>query len=63
MGKKTTKPGIYFLEHPRDIVKHMSLRSLELDGRGGQSAKRHVCNEHCEGKHPDSRNVNDQEAS
>lgn len=42
------------LEHPRDIVKHMSLRSLALDGQGGQRKVRHVCNDACRGKHPDS---------
>lgn len=54
MGKKVTKPGIHFLENPRDIVKHMSLRSLALDGRGGQRETKHVCNDACRGKHPDS---------
>jgi len=47
------KSGIVFLEHPRDIVKHMSLRSLELDGRGGRSDVVHVCNSYCLGKHPE----------
>lgn len=46
--------GIYFLGGPRDIVKHMSLASLAMDGRGGVSAVRHVCNAACVGKHPDS---------
>jgi hypothetical protein len=47
------KKPIHFLDHPRDIVKHMSLRALSLDGQGGQRTVKHVCNQHCEGKHPE----------
>lgn len=54
-GNVEVSPGIgrYYLRSRREIVKHMSLASLAMDGRGGVSAVTHVCNEECEGKHPD----------
>lgn len=57
MSKRTkhAPKGTVFINYvPREIVKHMSLASLAMDGRGCVSSVTHICNEECEGKHPDS---------